>query len=154
MAKTLYTNKGVAFTVNDEDYDFVAGFRWYHGYAGRIYGHIKSRFLHKVIAKRAGIDCSNTIVHVDRNRLNNQRSNLKAATWSQTQGTRHLNKNNTSGYKGVFWRKDRKRWCAEIHAHGKNRHLGHYDTPEEAHVAYCHAAEEYFGEFANTGEQL
>lgn len=35
---------------------------------------------------------------------------------------------------------------------GKNKHLGYYDTPEAGHAAYCKAASELHGEFANTGQ--
>ncbi len=155
MVRTLHTNKGVAFAVSDEDYDFVSGFCWYLLKRGSIqcnFGPGRTKQLCRIIAERAGIDCSNMILHIDRNRSNNQRSNLKAATRSQVQGTRRLNINNTSRYKGVHWRKDAKKWRVQIYTNGKYKHLGYYDTPEEGHIAYKIAAKKYFGEFANTGE--
>jgi hypothetical protein len=57
---------------------------------------------------------------------------------------------NTSGYKGVYWYEDRKKWRAQIGYQGKVTNLGSFDTPEEAHAAYCEAAHRLHGEFART----
>jgi len=56
-----------------------------------------------------------------------------------------------SGYKGASWHRTNRRWQARINVNRKQIYLGYYDTPEEAHAAYCAAAEKYHGEFANTG---
>lgn len=45
-------------------------------------------------------------------------------------------KHNTSGYKGVVYRKKLKLWQAQIYYDGKNHALGLYDTPEEGSRAY------------------
>ena len=58
-------------------------------------------------------------------------------------------KNNKSGYKGVYWSKERKKWCAQITINNKTKGLGRYDTIEEAIEARKKAAKEYYGEFAN-----
>lgn len=55
---------------------------------------------------------------------------------------------NTSGYKGVTWDKREQKWRARIGKEGKRKHLGYFDTAEEAHEAYKNAAPEYHGEFA------
>jgi hypothetical protein len=48
---------------------------------------------------------------------------------------KRLQSNNTTGYKGVYFRNDTKRWQVEIIRHGKKRSFGCYDTPEEANQA-------------------
>jgi len=76
---------------------------------------------------------------------------LRLATASQNNQNIGLTKLNTSGRKGVHWDKKRGKWRAQIRRTGKLINLGWFDTPEAAHVAYCMAASEYFGEFANSG---
>lgn len=75
-------------------------------------------------------------------------NNLREATRSQSNATRHIQKNNTSGYKGVRWDKKRKYWYAIIKVQKKQIWCGCFDSPQKAHIAYCQAARKYFGEFA------
>lgn len=58
---------------------------------------------------------------------------------------------NKSGYKGVYWRADMGTWRAAITIDYKRVSLGYFDTPEQAHAAYCKAALELHGDFANFG---
>jgi hypothetical protein len=89
------------------------------------------------------------IDHKDTNTLNNQKENLRICTYSQNQRNSKLRKDNTSGYKGVSWKKKRNKWVAKISINSKQKHLGYFNDPKLAHDAYCKAAIEYFGDFAN-----
>ena len=90
--------------------------------------------------------------HIDGDVLNNQKSNLRICTQQENAKNRKINKNNTSGIKGVSktkrkeWRS--KTWQAIIGADGKNTHLGYFYTAEEAGRAYKKAAKELYGDFA------
>ena len=89
------------------------------------------------------------IDHRDENKYNNAFSNLRKATSSTNKMNVKTPKYNSTGYKGV--QKQKNRYIAHIGKNGKKYHLGSYKTPEEAHKAYCEAADKYFGEFANYG---
>ena len=89
------------------------------------------------------------IDHDDQNGYNNSFRNLRKATRPQNANNRGVQSNNKIGLKGVF--KKYNRYYAQIHKNGKKIHLGTYDTAEEAHKAYCEAADQYFGRFANYG---
>lgn len=91
------------------------------------------------------------IDHINNNRSDNRISNLREATRSQNLQNASIMSNNTSGYKGVFWIKNKNRWSAQIKINGKRRRLGVFKTALDAHKAYCLAAKEGFGEFANYG---
>jgi hypothetical protein len=86
--------------------------------------------------------------HKDGNGLNNRRYNLREATHAENMRNRRTNENNTSGFKGVYLNKQSEKWCAQIKLNGKNRQLGRFDTPEEAHAAYATASAKLHGEFA------
>ena len=87
--------------------------------------------------------------HIDRNALNNQRSNLRIVTHSQNQMNKGMSKNNTSGFKGVMWSKKSKKWQANIRKNNKKLYLGLFKTKEEAYEAYVEACKKYHGDFAN-----
>lgn len=87
--------------------------------------------------------------HINRNTSDNRIENLREATQSQNNANRSANKSKKySPLKGVSFYPDSKRWTASIRINNKNRHLGCFDTAEEAHAAYVAEADQVFGEFA------
>lgn len=90
--------------------------------------------------------------HEDGDSLNNRFANLRVATRWENLSNRGKTRANTSGFKGV--RPHRNKWVARIGHKGRYRHLGTFDTPEQAAEAYAAAAREIHGEFASqqTGE--
>jgi hypothetical protein len=91
----------------------------------------------------------NEIDHINNDAHDEQSKNLREATTSQNQANKGKQKNNTSGYKGVFLDKRRHKWYAQIMVDKKSFFLGYFFTKEEAYSAYCYAAKKYFGEFAH-----
>lgn len=94
------------------------------------------------------------IDHRDTDKANNRWLNLRLATKSQNQANMRAPKNNKSGFKGVsrYRAGDRRGlpWQASIGKDGKSFCLGHFETAEQAHMAYAIAARKLFGEFART----
>jgi hypothetical protein len=86
--------------------------------------------------------------HINRCKLDNRRANLRAATNRQNLGNMGLLRSNTSGFRGVSWRKRRQKWEASISVDGRNIFLGHFTDKAEAARAYDDAAKRSFGEFA------
>jgi len=103
--------------------------------------------MHREVARRMGLDLSNEIDHINGDKLDNRRENLRSATRSQNKMNSGKPKNNTSGYKGVCWYKRGNKWRAQIGINGKLKHLGYFEDKEEAAKAYKKAAEKYHGEF-------
>ena len=86
--------------------------------------------------------------HINGDRLDNRRSNLRLCTKAENTRNKVQQKHNRFGLKGVSFKCGK--FYAQIQAHGKKYCLGYHSTPEEAHQAYCEAAFRLHGEFANT----
>ena len=98
------------------------------------------------------LDTTEQIDHINHDGLDNRRVNLRIATNAQNAMNREITDKNTSGFKGVSYRKDRNKWVAQLWYNGKRRLHKTCDTPEEAYLEYCKAAEKWHNDFANTGE--
>ena len=84
------------------------------------------------------------IDHIDGNPANNRISNLRLCSQSENlQNQRRAKANSRSGFLGVSWRKQTKKWRAVICIGRKAKELGHFDSPEEAHAAYVAAKRIY-----------
>ena len=89
------------------------------------------------------------IDHINGMKTDNSIENLREASRSENNMNKPKQINNTSGYKGVCWHKAAQKWQAHIKINKKLKHLGLFDSPEEAYAAYCEAAKRLHGEFAN-----
>ena len=88
------------------------------------------------------------IDHIDSNRLNNQKDNLRLCNRSQNLGNRNKSKNNKSGFKGVIWDKKTKKWLAQTGVNYKHKALGYFTNIMDAAKTYDKFALEYYGKFA------
>lgn len=157
---TVFLVKTYSVLVDEIDAD-LANRKWHVDFMGRELPYIAASVdrvgggrttekLHRVILERAlgrNLKTSEHVDHIDNNPLNNTRANLRVATHAQNQANAGVSKNNKLGFKGVHILPS-GRYRAAITVNKKLRHLGVYDTPEDAHQAYMEAAKHYFGEFA------
>ena len=133
--------------VDDEDFERIKKHTWH-----RDNGYIKTNMngkntkLHRFILDIT--DSQILIDHIDRNPLNNQKSNLRICDRSENVINAGLCTSNKSGFKGVSYDKTREIWLATICVNSKKIYLGRYKIKETAARAYDRAAIKYFGEFA------
>jgi hypothetical protein len=90
------------------------------------------------------------IDHINMVRSDNRVANLRNASIAENNRNRRKQSNNTSGYKGVTFHKASKKYNAKIMADKKRYSLGHFNTAEEASIAYQTAARSLHGQFART----
>lgn len=110
---------------------------------GRFYeGHRVAWALHYGAWPDVEID------HEDGNKANNSIKNLRIATKLQNQRNRRLQKNNTTGYKGVIKHNGTEKWGAQIRFGGRQHRLGTFESPQIAAHEYNKAAIKHHGEFA------
>lgn len=86
------------------------------------------------------------IDHINNDTLDNHIENLRLCTRSENLRNRGKFANCSSKYKGVYWKKDSKKWRASIRLDGRTINLGHFKTEEEAHLAWLEAASGNHGE--------
>jgi hypothetical protein len=86
------------------------------------------------------------IDHIDGNPSNNTSKNLRLATVQQNQHNRQkIPCNNTSGFVGIDWRRDKCQWRARIKVNGKTINLGYFDSIDNAILVRKNAELKYFG---------
>lgn len=131
--------------------------------AGAVVGHLKSTgylfvYLagkyypcHRLIWMMHYGEFPELIDHIDGNRQNNRIENLRSTDRFGNAKNRKLNKNNTSGAKGVLWNKRLCKWSANVVSNNKRRFLGHFDSFQDADEIACLAREMLHGEYANHG---
>ncbi|MEC0328736.1 HNH endonuclease [Paenibacillus macerans] len=87
--------------------------------------------------------------HINGNKLDNRRENLRIVSQTENQANRHSpNRNNTTGYRGVSWHKAARKYEAGTNFGGQRQFLGLFDTAKEAARAYNAKTLELFGEYA------
>jgi len=87
--------------------------------------------------------------HINGDCQDNRVCNLRPVTNAQNSYNSKIRSSNKAGYKGVHF--NGTKYIACITPGGVSIHLGCFDSPELAHLAYCDAADKYFGEYANYG---
>jgi hypothetical protein len=90
--------------------------------------------------------------HIDGNGLNNCRDNLRRANRIENSGNQKTPSNNKTGFKGVTLSACGT-YTAHIRFNKKTYYLGTFVTAEDAHLAYCAKAKEFYGDFANDGKR-
>lgn len=108
------------------------------GFNGREYG------VHQLVwIWWHGRQAKGCIDHINMDRADNRIANLRECSYSENMANRRKQANNTSGYKGVSYHKAAGKWRATL----RKKHIGLFNTPEEAWAAYLAAASGIFGEF-------
>ena len=152
--KQIKLTQGKYALVDDEDFEYLNQFHWsvdgsgYPQRAIKINGKHRPIRMHRDILK---LNAGEHADHINHDKLDNKRTNLRKCTQQENNRNMPMLKTNTSGYRGVYEKKDKFRnnkWVSEIHVNNKKIHLGLFKTPEDAAQAYNKAAQQYFGEFA------
>lgn len=123
MAKKLRLSQGATTIVDDDVYELVKDFTWWlngDGYAISKVGGRKNPttlFLHRLINNTPPGKITD---HINQNRLDNRKSNLRTTDKSGNALNARKHKDNKSGYKGVHWNNGKSRWQALIYIKGKS----------------------------------
>lgn len=142
-----YATNGEEFYFDLEDHDVIKNYCWgvnSDGYPStRLCG--STLRLHKLITNT---NVDELIDHIDRNKKNCRKENLRSCNKSQNCSNINLRSDNTSDVIGVVYRNKTSKWIAQIQKNHKNKHIGCFTNKEDAIKARLEAEKKYFGEFA------
>ena len=151
----VFNVKGLCAVIDREYLELIRPYFWFKTLQGYTVTHTKHkrvalrmhRFLYEklvgVIPRGYEVD------HKNRCKYNNCLCNLRLATRAENNINRPPNKSNTTGYVGVSFSKQSKRYHAYITINGRQKFLGAANTPEEAYQFRLKGERKYYGEFSS-----
>lgn len=152
----LNGSRGGFAIIDDGDYELVSKRKWHmvsRGYVksnhyaggGKANQMTETVSLHRFIMHPpTGV----VVDHVNGDKLDNRRSNLRLCSQKNNTRNAKLSKRNTSGYKGVFWASHANLWRVRV----GNKHVGYFKNKIEGAKAYNKVAQELFGDFARLND--
>lgn len=128
----IITAKGEVIIIDASDVDECKNHSWYidcKGYPSTGGRGLKTTRLHRFLLRPPE---SMQVDHINHNKLDNRRCNLRIVNNQQNHFNRPINKNNKSGCKGVYYNKQCKKWCCQITLNGKIIYSKLFNTFDEA----------------------
>ena len=142
--------QGQISMIDTEDWSIVRHYSWC---ADKT---TSGKFYAKTTVKRSSIRLHSLIMncpkgfevdHINGNTLDNRKANLRVCSHSENCKNQPVRKNNSSGFTGVTFNKEKQKWTAQITINKKVTNLGRFNNKEDAILAYKTASELHFGEF-------
>lgn len=133
--------------LDNADLSLLEGRAWRIGNHGYVQAKSlgKSYLLHRLVM---GAGTGQFIDHINRNRLDNRRSNLRFCTPSQNGVNKRVSKlTATSKYRGVYWYKRVSKWLARVSVKRQLIWSGYYSTELAAAIAFDNKMVEIHGAF-------
>lgn len=132
-----------------QDWEIMKQYSWFldsNGYA-RTSINGKHPSFHRMILEIGDKDIQ--IDHINKDKIDNRRSNLRICNNQKNSFNKRKYITNTSGYKGVYFDKDRNKWRASIMIDGKSyKSPKRYNTPSEAYEWYMMMSDKLFEEYS------
>lgn len=145
--KKLFLKNGNSIKIDDLDWENLSQFKWGINKKGYAYTNFNRKLItmHRMILNPPKNKC---VDHINMDRLDNRRKNLRICSFGENLMNRGPQKNNKAGLKGVYFFKPTKKWAASICKNRKIITIGYYSSPKHAAIAYDAAAKILHGDFA------
>jgi len=149
--KEITLTKGKLAVVDDDEFEFITQWKWSFDGSYAVRGHYLGRkngkdkykkiYLHRVLNKTPkGLETD----HINKDKLDNRKENLRSVTKSQNGRNRDAYKNNKTKVCGVGWYDKIKKYRASIVFDKKRIHLGYFININDAASAR-RTAEKLYG---------
>lgn len=141
---------GKTFKIDVEDYDKCLPYQWNSDRKGYILCWYPGKNEHVLrlhnLVRQPAPGCTND--HINRDKSDNRKSNLRDSTPSENSINRRRRTDNSSGYVGVQLSSHKTKWYAFITRNKRRVYIGSFATAEEALQARIEAEKLHYGEFA------
>ena len=131
-----YTANNEEFLFDVEDFDKIKDKYWFvDDYSGGYMYYWCGEDKKKISMHRYLMNPPNDkiIDHINRNRKDNRKNNLRICTQEINSKNQSIHSNNTSGISGISWKKDVEKWCVRINDGVNGRiYLGTYEDLDDA----------------------
>lgn len=151
-----YTSNEECFLFDQSDIEVAKRHTWIRKHfrdGWYVYAVVEQKFTYFHTLIMDNQDCIKRIDHINGDKLDNRRENLRFCCDQQNAFNQRISKRNTLGYKGLAKHASGK-WNAIITFCQIRISLGLYDTKREAAAAYDAAAELLFGEFCRLNRDI
>ena len=151
-----YTSNGNIFLIDKEDFEKVKEYCWYSCSNGYVATHLPRPSNERIMLHRFILNAPKDMVvdHINRDRTDNRKSNLRICTQLDNAKNGSIRKNNKSGVIGVNWNKKSSKWHSRIMVNRKAIDLGLFENLEDATKARKEAELKYFGEFSPNHNEI
>lgn len=139
-----YKGKNNLYTIVDDDNFYeINKYKWHISSLGYVIRTEKNKiiYLHRKIMN---FPLDKVIDHINGNKIDNRKSNLRIVSIKKNVRNQKYHKNNTSGFLGVSFRKGRNRYRATITVDKKQIFLGNFINIKDAIDARNKAVKKYF----------
>lgn len=140
--------------IDSEDHPKLAQYRWGLAGGSKQDGYYAARteagqtiYLHRQVM---GAKKGQEVDHINGNRLDARKKNLRFVTSTQNKWNMRLRKDNRHGCKGLRWREDVKSWRVNVKVEGKEIQIGYFKRKRDAIKARREAEKKYYGEYARS----
>ena len=141
--------------IDNDDLEKCSKLTWHYA-KNKDSKYIQTRVKGKMIKLHRyimNIDNSNLLVdHINRDTLDNRKSNLRICTYQQNSFNKSIRIDNTSGITGISFHNINKKWRAKIKYNNLTIHLGYFEDINEALINRRVAEEILFGEYSPNEE--
>ena len=148
--KKIKLTRGKFAIVDSEDFEWLNQWKWHAGKGGKyaarkIYPSERVIYMHRLLMNTPE---NMETDHVNGNGLDNRKKNLRVCTGAENRMNHKLLSTNKSGFNGVSWNKDIRKWSVCISVKAKTIHGGEFKDIIEAAKKYNELAKKYFGKYA------